>query len=302
MRLFDLARHVRGRAVELAQAAGDPRRADAHDRVHEAQRLQQRSAQVPAQAGDGRAAAQMPQGALERGRSRLVAAGDVFHRALDRRHLLGAEVLAHRGIEPAQDLVGVDQPLVPRQVVDHLVRALVDAVEGQQQGPVHHTIGATLGVAAARGGRGVGGAHHLLGALGVGMRRSLARLHRIVLDRVVAAAHLHRAAVGRLDREGRRLDPFRLLAGDALFLLGDLRPVALEEIPHALHKLPLGRGERLQHRHDALGRPAAPIQQALAVALVAPVERDRQALATVQAAPQAGEVLALAAHLAALGQ
>ena len=67
-------------------------------------------------------------------------------------------------------------------------------------------------------------------------------------------------------------------------------------VPHALHGLPLGRRQGVEHTHDLLPRPALAIEHSLPVAFVAGVERHHQHLLARQAAANAG-VLRLALQL-----
>ena len=128
-------------------------------------------------------------GALERGRSQLVAAGDVFHRALDRRQIL----LGARSAGASVHRAGAGRFCVDRHSCHDrswiTSFALVDAVEGQQRGRFIHTIGAAPWCQLRRVvSRNCMARIICLALSGVGMRRSLIDLHRIVRSRVVRRA------------------------------------------------------------------------------------------------------------------
>ena len=255
-----LAHHMDAAAVEFFDAAPHPARTDTRDGLRDAQRLLQRRHQRPAHGRDGGTDADMVQAGFDCISSRFVTDGDVFDRCLDGRYGFSAVAGAHGAVQAFEQLVGVDQPFMPGQVVDHLVGTTEDAVEGQQQGATLDRFGTGLGEAAARGGGGVRRAHLRLGGFGLVVRPRLARLVRVVLDRVIPPAQGRFLAISGLDGDGRRLDPFRFFTVDAALFGGDLGAIGFEEVPHALHELPLFEGQRFQHRLDLFDRPAAAIQ------------------------------------------
>ena len=268
--------------------------------MREAERLEQRRGSADAHDRSRDVGSHLQQQAVDR---RLL--GEVAdHDRLDRLGHgpvdLGAVVVAdgRRDAGVREQAIGIDCPLVPGQVMHHLADVLGDGRQILADGPALDLLDARLGVAAPGGWAQHRPAQHvcgdLLGFVDLGADRSV----WVVLDGVVAAAHRHHGPVGARQHKGLGLD---LVLDDTRHpqLLGlDIRPVAVDVLPHLVHELQLCGRQRGQDRVDLVLGPAVAIHDALAVLGVAPIERDGQSTGARKAVVDRIDVLLVAAQTA----
>ena len=165
--------------------------------MRQAKRLHGSAHDVEAKARHTHAAAQAGHGLINCALSRPITGCNVLHPVLDLLHHLGAVVLADGRIDllGTQQLVRVDQPLVPGQVVDHVLNAPIDRAQGVHERATLDLLHPALREPAPRGCRRVGPLHLALGILRVGVPLGSRIRRRVVLDREVSTAQRQALAI-----------------------------------------------------------------------------------------------------------
>ena len=200
-------------------------RADADDALAESRHLQDGTDDVEAESGRAHAATDVRREHVRGILRSSLAGGNVLDPSLQLRLELEAIRFTHGTVKHfvVHQAVRLDQPLMPREVVDHVVDAAVHAGHRVQKRHVLDLGGSLLGERPARRGRRVGSAKlrpRLLGLVGsIGALRG----DRVVLDRVVAARQPNLLAVRGANGERHGRDPLRLATVQPAFLRADQR-------------------------------------------------------------------------------
>ena len=276
----------RHRAFKLRRVAGPPPEtskhrppADTHNGLQNAERLQQSSGHRDPHHRAGDIRTQAHHRLVDAVHRDNIPAGHAHEVILQRAERVGTLVLADRlrHSRIAQDAIGVDQPLVPHKIMDHLGGMAGKHFEIQAHRTAFDLLDAGLGVPSPGRRAGDCTAKHLQRGLCCFLFVRDHRLIGIVFDRVVASAHLYAGAVigDRLERLG--LDLIFGQASNPLLLGLYLRPERVHELPGLVDEFELGRRHLCGDFFDGRRGDAVAILHPLPVLRVAGIEHHGNA-------------------------